>query len=205
MKIVLIRHGESEANRMYTKEDPILCGRWDCPLTEKGACQAMKLENDPMIADADIVFSSPLKRAYRTAELINAGRIIIDDRLTERTMGEFDGKRANELKDDPAYSAYFNDPDLKGFRQSFRTRAPGGENYRDVEQRVREFLKDISREKYSKVIIVSHFCTIRCLMKIIMNLSEEETLKLRIMPCDPITVEFDEKASLLFCISEKLT
>lgn len=189
MKIVLIRHGESEANRINREVYPLFCGRWDCPLTEYGVRQAARLKDHPAVADADAVYSSPLKRAVETAGQFSVREIIIDDRLTERTMGDFDGKRISEIESDPAFAKYFRDPQYRDFRASFTTKVPNGENYTDVSARAESFLHDLMKHNYQKAVVVSHLGTIRCLMKIIQNLTEQETVALKIAQCDPIVLE----------------
>lgn len=188
MTIVLIRHGESKANEI-DKTDPLFCGRWDVPLTEHGKEQARTLQNHPAIKNADALYSSPLVRAIETAKAFYNGEVFTDERLTERTLGAFDGKRIREVKNDPAYVRYFTDPRLTDFRASFTTRAPGGENYTDVTARVSSFLEDLKKQPYKKVVIVSHYAAIRCMIKLIKNLSDEETLALKISHCEPIRLE----------------
>jgi len=67
MKLLMIRHGESEADILKVHE-----GRADFQLTEKGKFQAMQLsqwlkENETF----DLILSSPLKRAFQTAQFIS--------------------------------------------------------------------------------------------------------------------------------------
>lgn len=188
MTLILIRHGESRANEI-DKTEPLFCGRWDVPLTEHGKEQARALQGHPAIQSADALYSSPLLRAIETAKAFYDGEILIDERLTERTLGIFDGRKIQELKADPVYLHYFTDPRLAGFRASFTVRAPGGENYTDVTARVSSFLEDLKKQNYKKVILVSHYAAIRCMTKLANNLSEEETLALKISHCEPIRLE----------------
>ncbi|MBQ7172934.1 MAG: histidine phosphatase family protein [Clostridia bacterium] len=188
MTLILIRHGESRANEI-DKSEPLFCGRWNVPLTEHGKAQARALQGHPAILGADALYSSPLLRAIETAKEFYDREIFVDERLTERTLGVFDGRNIQELKADPAYSHYFTDPRLADFRASFRTRAPGGENYTDVTARVSSFLEDLKKQNYKKVILVSHYAAIRCMIKLVKNLSEEETLALKISHCEPIQLE----------------
>ena len=68
-------------------------------------------------------------------------------------------------------------------------KAPRGVNDSDVCNRVRSFPEEARSKKYRKIAVVSHICAIRCLMKEALKLSEEETLKIRISACDPISIE----------------
>lgn len=88
MNIYVVRHGQTDWN---VKK---LCqGQVDIPLNQKGEAQAKitkrKLEN----TEIDLIISSPLSRARKTADIINEGRnipIIEDVRLMERSFGEYE-------------------------------------------------------------------------------------------------------------------
>ena len=69
-------------------------------------------------------------------------------------------------------------------------KAPAGENWTDVEKRVRSFLEDILKQGYQKVIVVSHTVAIRCMLKVIRGLSEEETIAMKVKNCTPIAEHF---------------
>ena len=135
--------------------------------------------------NADAVYCSDLKRAVDTAALLSDIKPVIDKRLRERSLGDFEGRLIGEIESDPCYEKYFTNPEYTEFRHGFSAKAPGGENYTDVCKRVSSFLNELDRN-LNKVIIVSHFCAIRCIIKTVKSLSEEETLKLKIYNCDPI-------------------
>ncbi len=99
MNIIVVRHGQTNWNILDK-----LQGSTDIPLNENGILQAnetSKLLKDTKI---DFIFCSPLSRTKDTANIINKFRnleIIFDDRLIERTFGDFegiDGKKIN-IKD----------------------------------------------------------------------------------------------------------
>lgn len=190
MKIVLIRHGESTANAIQNDEDRIFIGQWDCELTELGIQQAISLRDNPVVEGADAFFCSDLKRAVATAHLITDSDVIIDKRLRERSLGDFEGVLISEMQNNPLFHKYFDDPEYSQFRHGFNKKAPNGENYCDVCERVSDFLSELDRN-YSKIVIVSHFCTIRCIIKTVKNLSDEETLALKIKNCEPTIIEYE--------------
>lgn len=98
MKIYLIRHGATDWNAMG-----ILQGREDIPLNEKGIKQAEecgeKLKNSGV--NFKYIASSPLSRAYRTAEIIaehmGIERPIAEELLTERDFGLLSGKSPGDI------------------------------------------------------------------------------------------------------------
>ncbi len=86
MNIIIIRHGESEADLLNVHE-----GRADFPLTKKGKEQAILLA-DWMLGNevVDLIVASPLLRARSTAESIGERfglNIIYDDDLMEWNNG----------------------------------------------------------------------------------------------------------------------
>lgn len=193
MELVLIRHGESLGNALKG-ESAVYTGRWDCNLTERGYQQAKSLIGNPILENIDAWYSSNLIRTIETAKTITDRDIIVDQRLQERSLGEFEGLTIESVKKDPRYIKYFTDPEFMQFRNSFTVKAPGGENYGDVCERVRDFLQELVSKDYKKVAIVTHHCVIRCIVKILNNLSEEETLSFKVNNCEPISVQLRDDA-----------
>lgn len=193
MELVLIRHGESLGNALKG-ESAVYTGRWDCNLTERGYQQAKSLIGNPILENIDAWYSSNLIRTIETAKTLTDRDIIVDQRLQERSLGEFEGLTIESVKKDPRYIKYFTDPEFMQFRNSFTVKTPGGENYGDVCERVRDFLQELASKDYKKVAIVTHHCVIRCIVKILNNLSEEETLSFKVNNCEPISVQLRDDA-----------
>ena len=190
MQFILIRHGQSVANAINSAGQLFFTGQWDCPLTDLGREQAAALRGNPLLDGMDICYCSDLLRARETAlGFMESGMIHPDARLRERSLGVFDGKAEAELRRDDRYSAYFSDPEFSQFRHGFSVRAPGGENYTDVCRRVGSLLAEIRQMEYGKVVLVSHYCAIRCIMRELQGLSDEETLSIRVPNCSPILVD----------------
>ena len=85
--IYLVRHGQTDWNTIGKYQ-----GQTDIELNPEGIVQAENLRKNLKDIDFDIVISSPLKRAYKTAQIIHPGYIITDNRLMERSNGELEGK-----------------------------------------------------------------------------------------------------------------
>ena len=103
--IYIIRHGQTELNNAH-----VLQGRSDCPLNESGIVQAREVGQ--WLMDKGIIFSyvysSPLKRAVRTAELIAREKpIVVDDRLIEMDYGPYEGMDLNNPA--PEITTFFSD------------------------------------------------------------------------------------------------
>ncbi len=96
-QIHLIRHALTQGTI-----DGKYIGHTDEPLCDEGKAQLKDImENYGEYPEVDAVFCSPLKRCIETAQTIYPDRnpIILDD-LREYDFGEFEGKTAEELKDD---------------------------------------------------------------------------------------------------------
>lgn len=89
MKIYLARHGQTDWNVEMRAQ-----GRKDLPLNATGWAQAKELHDKIQGLEFDAVYASPLKRAAETAKIAIGDRykIIYDDRLMERSFGEYEGK-----------------------------------------------------------------------------------------------------------------
>ncbi|HZP57652.1 MAG TPA: histidine phosphatase family protein [Dehalococcoidia bacterium] len=127
MRLVLVRHGETEHNR-----GRLTLGRADVPLNARGLAQARALAAS--FADApDAVWSSPLARARVTAEAIAAGAglaPVLDEGLIEMDVGEMEHLSAAELRDrHPEFLARWLSPECGDARM------PGGETLAEVQER----------------------------------------------------------------------
>lgn len=193
MKIVIVRHGISEFNIKEKGKDPFFCGAYNTPLAESGREMAKKLQTNEIIKSIDKVYSSNLDRALETAKLaIPEKEIIIDKNLRERSLGNFENNSERIIKEN--YPEYFPDGNAN-FRQDFKNKAPGGENYTDVCLRCNNFLNEIDLEKEETIGIFSHMHFIRCLIFVLTNISKEQILKLKIPNCEPIVLEGNEIGS----------
>ncbi len=93
--IYVIRHGETDWNK-----DNRFQGQTDIPLNPKGQEQALALASMIQQLQIDTVYSSPLIRAYKTAELATQDlklTIQKDDRLKETHLGEVEGLMVDEI------------------------------------------------------------------------------------------------------------
>ncbi len=137
-------------------------GSTDFDISEKGKRQLDKLSERFKDITLDVVYSSPLKRAYATAEACVKHSnlpINIDSRLAEINGGSMEGKPWDQLdKLFPAeYLLWKNN-----FADFF---APEGESVCDVYNRISDSFTSVVNENKGKTIgIFSHGCAIRILM-----------------------------------------
>ena len=99
MKIYITRHSLTTWN-----EEKRLQGWKNSDLTKQGLEDAKRLGNYLKNQSFDGIYSSPLKRAKETAQLIFPNKTIIeDDRLKEMNFGDYEGKFIDELKKEKDY------------------------------------------------------------------------------------------------------
>ena len=142
--IYIVRHGQTEKNKAN-----VLQGRSDLPLNEDGRRQAEEVKERFLKAGIrfDQVYSSPLKRAVETAEILAENMpLFIDQRLIEMDYGPYEGA---DLRT-PA-------PELLAFFKDFvHQPAPEGmEPLSEVVSRLGSFLEDIRKEAEGKDILIS--------------------------------------------------
>ena len=95
IRLALLRHGHTPWNR-----EGRIQGRTDIALDSEAAEQLAKLALPDSWADADI-WSSPLKRAEQTAEIVTNQSPKTTPALTEMDWGDWEGQHGKDLKADP--------------------------------------------------------------------------------------------------------
>ena len=104
MQVYFMRHGDTDWNSVKR-----LQGRTDIPLNEKGIALARRTAEAVHRSGIhfDYVYTSPLQRARKTAELMNAysrAPLIPDERLTEFCFGEAEGLLFEEVNTNPRFA-----------------------------------------------------------------------------------------------------
>jgi broad specificity phosphatase PhoE len=151
----LARHGETAENA-----DGRILGRRDPPLSPAGVAQAEGLAGRLRDVGIMAVWTSPLRRARETAEVVarvaGVEPVVLDD-LLESDRGDWEGRRIAELADEsPDLHAAFiaGDP-------SFRF--PGGESLAEQRARTRSALAAV-RAGPLPALVVAHAGTIRAVL-----------------------------------------
>lgn len=88
MNLYVIRHGQTDWNKQC-----LVQGKTDVPLNNDGINNALLVKNKLNNINFDICYSSPLKRATQTANIVNGTNSLeILDELIERNYGLFEGE-----------------------------------------------------------------------------------------------------------------
>ena len=174
LKILLVRHGESEAN---TKG--YVSGGFDTPLSEKGKSQANTLGYELWLnkINIDAVYSSELSRAKETAESIRIFQLKAKECKKEpidklrKLYNVNSTEKLNEMSFGQIEGVYFeNVPKIimdEWHKYGYPINSPGQETTDEVVKRAIEGISEIAeKEKGSeRICIVSHGMLIRLLTR----------------------------------------
>ena len=217
IKLVLVRHGESERNKKN-----LFTGWMDVDLSEKGheeaaaAGQLLKAEG----YDFDLCYTSYLKRAIHTLnhmldEMDRAWLPVVKSwKLNERHYGDLQGKNKSEAAEK------FGEDQVKIWRRSFDVKPPVLADddersakkqpmYRDVDESflpqneslettiarvIPYYLEEIKPQMKAgkRIVIAAHGNSLRALVMYLDKMSKEEVLGLNIPTATPLVYEFDD-------------
>ena len=156
-KLILIRHGRTLWNSSGKFQ-----GQSDIELSQEGISQAEKLAENFPVTHIDRVYSSNLKRAYITGEIIAKKfnvPIIKDKRLCEVSFGSWEGLTYDEIHEKwpNEIETMFSTPDVLTM--------PEGESFAQVQKRGVEALLDIVNKHPDETIaITAHGGILRTLL-----------------------------------------
>ena len=179
MKIYLVRHGETDWNKMGR-----LQGQCDVQLNEYGISLAEKTADGLAGVPFDAAFSSPLCRAAETARIILGKRntpLYLDDRLKEIGFGVMeaaDYNLARQNKEHPVYKFFKTPADYQP--------PEGGESFERLYARSAEFLREkiLPLEgKLETVLIVGHGAMNRSILNPLAGVPLEDFWRIAMPNC----------------------
>ncbi|XP_023304301.2 2,3-bisphosphoglycerate-dependent phosphoglycerate mutase-like isoform X1 [Lucilia cuprina] len=218
-KVVILRHGESEFNKLN-----LFCGWHDAPLTEKGLEDALKIAVTGLRLhnmQFDFIYTSLLQRAHQTVNVIKKEMnyenvpVIYDWRLNERHYGNLTGFNKRQVAnkygeekvqiwrrsfdvlpppitpDNPYYDKIRNNPKFKDIPKD---QFPDNESLKTLMLRTVPLWENEIMPKVlkgQKVLIVAHGTVVRALMKYIEDISDEDIMKLNIPNSVPCVYQYD--------------
>jgi probable phosphoglycerate mutase len=167
-KILLIRHGQTDAN-----VEKIIQGT-EHPLNILGNEQAEKLAKKLLPRGINFIYSSPLIRAVQTAEKISNNcnvNIITDQSLAEIDMGIFTNYTRKEIKEK------FQE-EYKNYTKNDLYIIPGGESYEMFRNRIISCLDIISNKHPpgSIICIVTHGGVLECVRRVLEHKKSRSSL-----------------------------
>ena len=222
MKLVLIRHGESEWNKLN-----LFTGWTDVGLSEKGIIEANEAgfllkENN---FDFDVCYCSYLKRAINTLNIVleRIDRqwlpVIKTWKLNERHYGALQGLNKAETAEK------YGEEQVKLWRRSFdvpppaldkddkrcphnqapyrnvdKSELPYNESLKDTIERVIPYYEEVIKKDMldgKRVLITAHGNSLRALVKYLDNLTDEEIISVNIPTGIPLVYEFDDNFKVI--------
>ena len=182
--LYIIRHGKTDWNN-----ERRLQGRTDIPLNEEGRKMAEEARERYRDVHFDICFSSPLKRAKETAEILLRDRdvpITTDDRLLEMYFGEYEGLANSFLNPDCPINVLFHDP------ASYKESMGGAETFEELFARTGEFYEEKVKPLLADnkdVLIVGHGAMNSAMICVIKHLPVSKIWDAGIENCKLLKVE----------------
>ena len=195
--LVLVRHGESEWNKLN-----LFTGWKDPDLTDKGVAEA-KAGGQRLKAEGfkfDIAYTSVLTRAQRTLGLILAEigqgdlKTVKDQALNERDYGELSG-----LNKDDARKKWGEDQ-VHIWRRSYDIPPPGGESLKDTAARVLPYYEtkiwpDVKAGR--NVIVAAHGNSLRALIMRLEHLTGEQIIAQELGTGIPIVYQLADDGAVV--------
>ena len=162
-ELLLVRHGQSTANAKG-----IWQGQLDFPLSEKGRAQASLAGHGLSGEPFDGLYSSPLSRAFETAEIIRdragfAGEVVPVEGLSERNGGILEGHTwAEQEQRNPELAKKF-----LAIPEEDRWALVGAETDEEVIARFEEALSSIRalHPGGGRIVVVSHGGVMRAFLR----------------------------------------
>ncbi len=187
-EIILVRHGETEWN-----VEEIFRGRIDIELNETGIKQAALLAEYLGDLKIDAIYSSPLKRALKTAEIITGYHkldVEIAPGLIDFNYEKWQGLSHQEVKDKykELYAEWISSPE--------RVKMPAGENLDEVRERAGVVDNVIAKYK-GTVALVSHRVVNKVLICALLGLDNSHFWNIRQDTCGISTFTYENGRFIL--------
>jgi 2,3-bisphosphoglycerate-dependent phosphoglycerate mutase len=188
--LVLVRHGESEWNKLN-----LFTGWKDPDLTEKGVAEAQQAGQSLKAGGLafDVAYTSDLKRAQRTLSIIldRLGQTGLsthrDVALNERDYGDLSGLNKDDAR------KRWGESQVHIWRRSYDIAPPGGESLKDTAARVLPYYEANIRPEIAagrNVLVVAHGNSLRALIMQLEGLSGEEIIARELGTGVPIIYRF---------------
>lgn len=174
-EIILARHGETEWNVAE-----VFRGQIDIDLNETGVKQAELLSGYLSTSAIAAVYSSPLKRALKTAEIIaqpHKIKVDVEPDLIDFNFGKWQGLSHQEVKEKyrDLYATWITHPE--------QVRIPDGEALEDVSKRVIRVRNKVIENHRGTVVIVGHRVVNKVMICTLLGLDNSHFWKIRQDTC----------------------
>lgn len=197
MRLILVRHGESEWNRIGRYQ-----GQLDAPLSELGLRQAEALAKRLSTEKLDAIYASPLQRARRTADAIARYHPSVaveeDAALLEIHHGDWQGLYAADVRERYREA-------LEEWRVfPTRSQMPNGESFSNILKRTLNFRERVCRQHGSdaSIVVSTHDVVVKILIADALGMHMDRINRLWITNASISVVEYTEDLPFLVSLSE---
>lgn len=194
-RLLLVRHGLSEYNSARR-----FAGSSDVEMTDDGYRQTEQLRDRLAVEKIDAIYSSNLKRAMRTAEVISAKHsleIIPCPELREINYGEIEGLTFEQIgKNYPAVAEL-----ITNF--SLQLQFPGGECFEEFTARICKFLDRLEKHTPSEtILVVAHGGPLRTLVCHLLGIGMEHWRQIRIDNASLTIISIHERGTIISLLND---
>jgi len=194
MELILIRHGETIWNR-----DGRVQGLSDIELSDVGLNQARKLALSIQNINIKAIYSSPMRRAFQTAQIINEIHnvpIYLEPGLMEMDHGNFEGLTFKEIK------ACEKDFIQQWIQDPAAVTMPNGESLGGLQKRAWPVVANII-DKAENALIVSHNFTIAAILCKIQNIGLSQFRKVCVGTASKTVVSFQNGSASIDMLNDR--
>ncbi len=176
MDVYLIRHGETQGNK-----EGYFRGRSDFPLNENGIEQAKALAEELKDVGIELIYTSPLSRAVKTAEILaeaTGAKTIVEENFNNINLGPWEGRKKEEIKKlyPDLFELWVNYPE--------KLRLEGAETLEEVKKRsfkaLDRIVKECLEKGVSKIAIVTHRAVLKPLIAAALDIKEPYFWKIHV-------------------------
>lgn len=188
-EIILARHGETDWNVAE-----VFRGRIDIELNETGMKQSELLAEYLSDLKLDAIYSSPLKRALKAAEMIASYHklnVEITPGLIDFNYGKWQGLPHQEVKNKykELYAQWIKNP--------HKVKIPAGESLNDVRKRAMGVVDNITAKYEGTVVLVSHRVVNKVLICALLGLDNSHFWNIRQDTCGITIFAYENERFIL--------
>lgn len=196
MRLIIVRHGESEWNRIGRYQ-----GQLDAPLSELGLQQAEALAERLQHEPIDAIFTSPLQRAARTAETVARYHPHVtvqpEPALLEIHHGDWQGLMIDDVV------ARFSVGLQEWRTHPTRSQMPNGESFSNVLKRVLDFQEHLLLAYPQKNVVVStHDVVVKILVAEALGMNMDRINRIWVTNASISVIEYGADLPYLVSLSE---
>jgi probable phosphoglycerate mutase len=196
MRLIIVRHGESEWNRIGRYQ-----GQLDAPLSDLGGRQAEALAGRLQREPIDAIFASPLQRAAKTAEAIAHYHPDVPfeqtSALLEIDHGDWQGLIAEEV------IARYGEGLREWRSHPSRSQMPNGESFSNILKRVLDFKERLCQEYHGRNVLIStHDVVVKILVADALGMNMDRINRIWVTNASISVIEYGEDLPYLVSLSE---